>query len=143
MTYKEYADKAKEILEAIKNGNYETDLDAPNFVDEFEKDGKIYLIVRDMDGPKSSNYAGSGYYTVCGEMFSHEFDLYGYCENEPESKFFDMANELEGPEEDVNDLIEEIKEAIQDLQPSFSDVDEQAAAYAAVRSAEGERRVRR
>lgn len=134
MTYKEYADKAKKILEAIKNGNYEEDLEAPNFVDEAEKDGKLYLIVCDMDGCKSSNDPGSGEYTVCGEKFYHQFDIYSSYEYEPESEFFDKAEELEGSPEDIDEnvegLINEIKEAIQDLAPSFSDVDDQAAAYA-------------
>lgn len=134
MTYKEYANKAREILEAIKNGNYEEDLEAPNFVDEAERDGKLYLIVCDMDGCKSSNYPGSGYYTVCGEEFHHQFGLYDSYEYEPESEFFKKAEELEGSpediEEDIEDLIDEIKEAIRDLAPSFSDVDDQAAAYA-------------
>ncbi len=42
MTYKEYAEKAKEILEAIKNGNYEENLGAicdlaPSFSDVDEQ----------------------------------------------------------------------------------------------------------
>ena len=133
MTYKEYAEKAKEILAAIKNGKYEEDLEAPNFVEEAHKDGKLYLIVVDRDGCKSSNDPGSGEYTVCGEKFYHQFDIYSSYEYEPKSKFFDMANELEGSpkdDEDIEGLIDEIKEAIQDLAPSFSDVDDQADAYA-------------
>ncbi len=133
MTYKEYADKAKEILEAIKNGNYEEDVEAPNFVDEHEHNGRVVLVVCDNDGPRSSNDCGSASYTVCGEEFSVERDFYG--ENESvESSFFDMAENLEDRTEELADevegLIEQISDEIRWLVPSMDDIDSQAAAYA-------------
>lgn len=134
MEYQEFIEKAKKILAAIKSGNYEEDLEAPNFVEEVEKDGKLYLIVVDRDSCKTSNDPGGGYYTVCGEEFHHQFDIYSSSEYEPESEFFEKAKDLEVSTEDkkdeIEDLIEKIKEAIIDLAPSFSDVDDQAAAYA-------------
>lgn len=133
MTYKEYADKAKEILEAIKNGNYEEDVEAPNFVDEHEHNGRVVLVVLDNDGPKSSNDCGSACYTVCGEEFSVERDFFG--ENETvESSFFDKAENLEDYNEELADevegLIEQLQDEIRWLVPSMDDVDSQVAAYA-------------
>ena len=135
MTYKEFAEKAEEIIQAIDEGNYEVDLEEPNFVKEFERDGHLYLIVVDRDGPKTSNYCGNGDYTICGEKFHHEFSFYN--DEEPESDFFDKAKVLEGSpddiDDDVDDIIEQIKEKISELAPGFDDVDEQAEAYANAR----------
>lgn len=141
MTYQEFIDKANEILEAIKNGNYQEDIYAPNFVDEHEHNGRVVLVVRDNDGPKSSNDCGGACYTVCGEEFTVERDFYG--ENETvDSSFFDEAEDLEGETENndedndedlidvVEGLIEDIRDEIRWLVPSMDDIDSQAAAYA-------------
>ena len=130
MTYKEYADKAYKIIEAIKNGNYEEDLDAPNYVEEYEHEGKLFLIVVDRSGIKSSPYSGMGFYTVCGEDFDVTFELYD--EHEFQSDFFDQAKNLEGDPDgiDVEQIIKSVKDALSTLFPDFSSVDGQAAAYA-------------
>ena len=132
MTYKEFAEKAHEIIDALKKGDYEESLDAPNFAREVERDGKICLIVFDADGPQSSSYCGCGDYKVCGETFSYEFDFYG--ETDPEGRFFDLAESLEGSpddiDEDVDDLVDDIKGEIRCLAPDFEDVYSQADAYA-------------
>lgn len=133
MTYKDYAEKAKEILKAIKDGNYEEDLEAPNFVRELDTpDGRKILIVFDADGPKTGSDCGWGAYTVCGEVFNIDFDFND--EGEIESSFFDLAENLEGNpesiEEDIEELIDEIKDELSYLKPDFSDVYAQADAYA-------------
>ena len=141
MTYQEFIDKANEILKAIKDGNYQEYIEAPNFVDEHEHNGRVVLVVRDNDGPKSSSDCGSASYTICGEDFSVERDFFG--ENETvESSFFDEAESLEGETEnndedndeglnnEIEGLIEEIQDEIRWLVPSMDDIDSQAAAYA-------------
>ena len=133
MTYKEYADKANEIIQAIKDGNYEVELDAPNFVSEHTtSDGRTVLIVYDADGPKSSSDCGGGSYTVCGENFYVQFEFFDL--EEVTGSFFDEAKNLtgdpDGVKDDVEDLIDDIKDELRDLSPSFYDVDDQAAAYA-------------
>ena len=132
MTYKEFASKAEDIIQAIDNENYEIYLEAPNFVSELKLDGCLYLIVRDIDGPKSSNDCGSGKYTICGEEFYHKFSFEN--DEEPESNFFAKAKELEDYpneiEEDVNNIIQNLKDKIRELAPSLDGVEEQAEAYA-------------
>ena len=133
MTYQEFAEKANEIIQAIKDGNYEVELDAPNFVSEHTtSDGRTVLIVYDADGPKSSSDCGGGSYTVCGENFYVQFEFFEL--EEVTSSFFDEAKNLTGDpdsiEDDVEDLIDVIKDELRGLSPSFSDVDDQAAAYA-------------
>ena len=133
MTYQEFAEKANEIIQAIKDGDYEVELEAPNFVEEREtSDGRTILVVFDADGPKSGSDCGSGTYIVCGEEFYVHFEFFD--EEEVTSSFFDEAKNLTGDpnsiEDDVEDLIDEIKDELRDLSPSFYDVDDQAAAYA-------------
>lgn len=133
MTYQEFAEKANEIIQAIKDGVYEVELEAPNFVEEREtSDGRTILVVFDADGPKSGSNCGSGTYTVCGEEFCVHFEFFD--EEEVTSSFFDEAKKLtsdpDGVKDDVEDLIDEIKDELRDLSPSFYDVDDQAAAYA-------------
>ena len=133
MTYQEFAEKANEIIQAIKDGDYEEELEAPNFVEERKtSDGRTILVVFDADGPKSSSDCGSGTYTVCGEEFYVHFEFFD--EEEVTSSFFDEAKKLtgdpDGVKDDVEDLIDDIKDKLRDLSPSFYDVDDQAAAYA-------------
>lgn len=126
MTYKEYADKANKIIESIRNGNYQEDLDAPDYVEEYEHEGKLELIVVDRICP----YNGMGFYTVCDEKFDVTFELFD--EHEFQSEFFDQANNLEGDPAgiDVKQIIKNVKDALSTLFPDFSSVDGQAAAYA-------------
>lgn len=132
MTPQDLSNKANLIIESIKKGDYLEDLEAPNFVEEYEHNGKLYLIVVDKDGIKSSAYCGSATYTICGENFHVIFELYD--EHEFQSDFFDQAEKLKSENasnvDDVDSIINRVKDALSTLFPDFSDVEGQAAAYA-------------
>lgn len=128
MTLQNFSNKANLIIEAIKNGNYEECLEEPNFVEEYEHEGKLILIVVDTCNP----LCGSCSYTVCDEKFDVTFELFD--EHNYQSDFFDQAKKLKSENvdnvEEIDSIVKRVKDALKTLFPDFSSVDGQAAAYA-------------
>ena len=114
MTLQDFSNKANLIIEAIKKGDYQESIDEePNFVEEYERDGKLILIVVDTCSP----YCGSATYTVCDVDFDVTFELYD--EDDLQSDFFEQAEQLksEGASnvEEVDSIVKKVKKALKSI----------------------------
>lgn len=128
MTHKEIKKKIAEIKSAIRKKDYKITYDEPNNISEVESpDGSTFYVVYDMDDAKSSTYFGSNEIEIAGESFCCELQW-----GEWESDYFTRIEEEYG-EDDAEDLIEEIKDIISDidgfLAGEYSDTDSQIYVY--------------
>lgn len=74
MTSQEIEKARRDILEAIRNKDYEVSIEGPNNVDARKRrDGSEYLYIYDMDGVKSSTLFGSCTVEIAGYTFTNDF----------------------------------------------------------------------